>query len=65
MQNLQSARLCDLRQVCGFAKPPSAAIAPGLRRRYSSIGFHSSWLQIHASGSSTLKNTSVGSSGPS
>ena len=32
---------------------------------YSSTGCHSSWLQIHAWGSSTLKNVSVGSSGPS
>ena len=63
-QNAQSAKRCDLSRVCGFANPPSAATTPDLRR-YSSIGFHSSWVQIHASGSSTLKNTSVGSSGPS
>ena len=31
----------------------------------SSMGAHSSWLQIHARASSTLKNVSVGSFGPS
>lgn len=31
----------------------------------SSTGTHSSWLQIKASGSSTLKKTSVGSFAPS
>lgn len=53
----------------GAAPGPIAATAvSGLTETaagYSSTGCHSSWLQIHAWGSSTLKNVSVGSSGPS
>ncbi len=54
----------------GIDSPPPAlkrlAQTPGrCQNPYSSMGFHSSWLQIQAWGSSTEKNTSVGSLGPS
>ena len=48
--------------------PIAATMVSGLAETaagYSSTGCHSSWLQIHAWGSSMLKNVSVGSSGPS
>ncbi len=48
--------------------PITATTVSGLTETaagYSSTGCHSSWLQIHAWGSSTLKNVSAGSSGPS
>ena len=44
---------------------PGAARGRHAGAAYSSTGFHSLWSQIHAWGSSTEKNTSVGSLGPS
>lgn len=55
-------------ETAAVSGPIAATTVSGLTETavgYSSTGCHSSWLQIHAWGSSTLKNVSVGSSGPS
>lgn len=55
-------------ETAAVSGPIAATTVSGLTETatgYSSTGCHSSWLQIHARGSSTLKNVSVGSSGPS